>query len=87
MARQRIVRGEIKGARSLAKLNARSILSSVRLLIVPLCAAFVLTACAYATPNPIPPYYDGQGGPGDPTINRAGYPPMPVPAYPTYRNP
>jgi hypothetical protein len=59
---------------------------SIRPVIVPLCAAFILTACAYATPNPIPPYYDGAGGPGDPTVNRAGFW-MPMPAYPTYSNP
>jgi hypothetical protein len=67
-------------------MRTKSIQSSVRHLIVPLCAAVALSACAYATPNPIPPYYDGQSGPGDPTVNRAGFW-APTPAYPTYRSP
>jgi hypothetical protein len=39
-----------------------------------LTAAAVLSACAYARPNPTPPYFTGRDGPGDPTVNRVGGP-------------
>src|SRR5271154_4005681 len=47
---------------------------SIRSLTVLLIAAVTLTACAYAQPNPTPPYFTGQYGPGDPTVNRVGGP-------------
>jgi hypothetical protein len=47
---------------------------SIRPLTILLVAAVTLTACAYAQPNPTPPYFTGQYGPGDPTVNRVGGP-------------
>jgi hypothetical protein len=47
---------------------------SIRPLTVLLIVAVTLTACAYAKPNPTPPYFTGQYGPGDPTVNRVGGP-------------
>ena len=46
----------------------------IRSLTVLLIVAVTLTACAYAQPNPTPPYFTGQYGPGDPTVNRVGGP-------------
>jgi hypothetical protein len=47
---------------------------TVRFLALLLTAALVLSACAYARPNPTPPYFTGWDGPGDPMVNRVGGP-------------
>ncbi|MGD0431871.1 MAG: DUF3576 domain-containing protein [Acetobacteraceae bacterium] len=47
---------------------------TVRSLALLLTTALMLSACAYARPNPTPPYFTGQYGPGDPTVNRVGGP-------------
>jgi len=67
-------------------MRTRSIQSSVRALIVAIVRGFGRDGMRVRHPNRIPPYHDGEGGPGDPTINRAGFW-VPTPAYPTYRNP
>ena len=45
-----------------------------RQLAVLLASTLALSACAYAMPNPTPPYSMGHLGPGDPTVNRIGGP-------------
>src|SRR5579859_5675119 len=45
---------------------------SLRPWVAPLLGAFALIACSYAKPNPTPPNFTGQGGPGDTTTSRLG---------------
>ena len=59
----------------------------IRSLTVLLIVAVTLTACAYAQPNPTPPYFTGQYGPGDPTVNRAGGPQGLSLTFSPYMNP